>query len=69
MVDGKLKTYRLHIHLSTNMLKSEDQNKWIMETTRPHKHVQILEDQIFFGLTLLAMIISQLDKYPKMFNI
>ena len=43
--------------------------KWIMETTRPHKHVQIPEDQFFFGLTLFAMIISQLDKYPKMFNI
>ena len=40
-----------------------------METTRPHKHVQILNDQIFLGLTLLAIIIFQLDKYPKMFNI
>ena len=36
-----------------------------METTHPHKHVQIPEDQIFFGLTLPAMIISQLDKYPN----
>ena len=32
--------------------------KWIMETTCPHKHVQILEDQIFLGLILFAMIIS-----------
>ena len=43
--------------------------KWIMETTRPHKHVQIPEDQFFLGLTLLTMTISQLDKYPKMFNL
>ena len=43
--------------------------KWIMETTHPHKHVQIPDDQIVFDLTLLAMIISHLDKYPKMFNI
>ena len=55
------------VHSSTNMLKCVD--KWIMETTCPHKHVQILDDQIFIGLTLLAIIISQLDKYPKMFHI
>ena len=31
-------------------------DEWIMETTRPHKHVQIFENQIF----LPHMIISQL---------
>ena len=43
--------------------------KWIMKTTRPHKYVQIPEDQNFLGFTLLAMIISKLDQYPKMLSI
>ena len=34
-------------------------DEWIMETTRPHKQVQIPKKQ-FFCLTLLGMIISHL---------
>ena len=33
--------------------------KWIMETTRPHKHVQIARNQNLFCLTSLSTIISQ----------
>ena len=46
------------VHSSTNMLK------WVwasgfMEATRPHKHVQISQNQKFFCLTSLSTIISQ----------
>ena len=34
--------------------------KWIMETTHPHKYVNILGDHIFFCFALFAMIISKL---------
>ena len=34
-------------------------DEWILETTCPHKHAQIPEDQIFFSLASLSMIVSQ----------
>ena len=49
--------------------------KWTVETTRSHKHVYIPEDQILFYLTLLTMIISQLQyilfeiiEYLRLYN-
>ena len=61
--DSGLSLALVHNHVKMSV------GKWIMEITHSNKHVQIPEDQIFFGLTLLAVIIFQLDKYPKMFTI